>query len=118
MYAIVYRVYRFPTEDSHLKECEGDSPMSIMSALSENVKRKLANALDDKNEAMFVADGKLVSLQVHDTGLADNSLGNNLAEKIEAYSKLKQSLQRFLDNPDMKRYILKELKEMRHHQRR
>jgi len=87
-----------------------------MSALNKNVKKELANALDDKNEAMFVVDGKLVSLEVHDTDLADNSL-DNLAQKIEAYPELKESLQRFLDNPDMKRYTAKELKEMRHDQR-
>ncbi len=87
-----------------------------MSALNKNVKKELANALDDKNEAMFVIDGKLVSQEVHDMDLADNSL-DNLAQKIEADPELKESLQRFLDNPDMKRYTAKELKEMRHDQR-
>lgn len=38
-----------------------------MSALNNNMKIELANALDDKNETMFVLDGKLVSLEVHDT---------------------------------------------------
>lgn len=38
-----------------------------MSALNNNMKIELANALDDKNETMFVLDGKLFSLEVHDT---------------------------------------------------
>jgi len=80
-----------------------------MSALNKNVKKELANALDDKNEAMFVIDGKRVSQEVHDMDLADNSL-DNLAQKIEADPELKESLQLFLDNPDMKRYTAKELK--------
>lgn len=35
-----------------------------MGALNNNVKRELANALDDKNETMFVVDGKLFFLEV------------------------------------------------------
>lgn len=38
-----------------------------MGALNNNVKKELANALDDKNESMFIVDGKLISLEVHDT---------------------------------------------------
>ncbi|MFZ3580090.1 hypothetical protein [Virgibacillus sp. DJP39] len=87
-----------------------------MSALSKNVKQELANALDDQNEALFVADGKLFSLEVHNTDSADESLGN-LEQEIESYPELKDSLQRFLDNPDMKRYTAKELKELRYDQR-
>ncbi|GAB3063194.1 hypothetical protein [Virgibacillus ainsalahensis] len=87
-----------------------------MGALSENVKKELANALDDKNAAMFVADGKLFSLEVHDT--STNEEPDNLAQEIETYPELKESLQRFLDNSDMKRYTAKELKELRHDQRR
>lgn len=88
-----------------------------MGALSENMKKELANALDDKNEAMFLADGKLLSLEVHDT-TSTNEEPDNLAQEIEAYPELKESLQRFLDNPGMKRYTAKELKESRHDQRR
>jgi hypothetical protein len=84
-----------------------------MSALSKNVKEELANALNDKNSAMFVADGKLFSLEVHDTPSVDEK-PNNLADEIEEYPELKESLQRFLDNPDMKRYTAEELKESRH----
>ena len=88
-----------------------------MSALSKNMKKELANALDDKNETMFVADGKLFSLEVHDTGSSDE-FPSNVAEEIESYPELKESLLRFLDNPDMKRYTAKELKELRYDQRR
>ncbi|AXF56272.1 hypothetical protein [Salicibibacter kimchii] len=88
-----------------------------MSALSKNVKEELLNALDDKNSAMFVDDGKLFSLEVHDTpSLEENP--NNLEEEIEEYPELKESLQRYLDNPDMKRYTAKELKESRYDQKR
>jgi len=88
-----------------------------MSALSKNVKKELANALDDQHEAMFVADGKLFSLEVYNTDSEDESLGN-LEQKIESYPELKDSLQRCLDNPDMKRYTAKELKELRYDPRR
>jgi len=88
-----------------------------MGALSKNVQRELANALDNKDEAMFVANGKLFSLEVHDTDSADENLGS-LEEEIESYPELKESLQRYLDNPDMKRYTANELKERRYDQRR
>lgn len=88
-----------------------------MNALSEDVKEKLANALKDENSAMFVADGKLFSLEKHDTAVMDEQ-PNNLDQEIEEYPQLNESLQRFLDNPDMKRYTAKELKESRHGQRR
>ncbi|RYL93434.1 hypothetical protein EWI07_07445 [Sporolactobacillus sp. THM7-4] len=54
-------------------------------------------------------DGKLISLEVHDTPFMDEK-PNNLAQEIEEYPELKESLQRFLDNPDMKRYTAEELK--------
>ncbi|WP_144461346.1 hypothetical protein [Siminovitchia fortis] len=88
-----------------------------MCALSKNAKEEIANALNDKNSAMFVADGKLFSLEVHDTPSIDEN-SNNLAQKIEEYPELKESLQRYLNNPDMKRYTAKELKELRYDQRR
>lgn len=87
-----------------------------MGALGKNVQKELANALDDKDEAMFVANGKLFSLEVHDTDLADEDIGN-LEKEIESYPELKESLQRYLDNPDMKRYTANELKERRYDQR-
>jgi len=88
-----------------------------MGTLNKNVKKELANALDDKNETMFVVDGKLFSLEVHDRSSVNEEF-NNLAREIEAYPELKDSLQRFLDNPDMERYTAKELKELRYGKRK
>lgn len=83
-----------------------------MLALSKDAQKELANALDNKDEAMFVPNGKLFSLEVHNTNSTDESL-SNLEEEIESYPELKDSLQHFLDNPDMKRYTAKELKDRR-----
>jgi len=80
-----------------------------MCALNHNVKKELANALGDEKETMFVVDGKLFSLEVHDTDSVNEKF-DNLALEIEAYPELKESLQRYLDNPDMERYTAKELK--------
>lgn len=88
-----------------------------MSALSKNVKKELANALEDKNSTMFVADGKLFSLEVHDT-ISTDEAPENLAQEIETYPELQESLQRYIDYPDMKRYTAKELKELRYDQRK
>lgn len=88
-----------------------------MGALNKNVKKELANALDDKNETMFVVDGKLFSLEVHDTSSMNEEF-NHFAEEIEAYPELKESLQSFIDYPDMERYTAKELKELRYGQRK
>ena len=88
-----------------------------MGALSKNVQKELANALENKDEAMFVANEKLFSLEVHDTDSVYEDLGN-LEEEIESYPELKESLQRYLDNPDMKRYTANKLKERRHDQRK
>lgn len=88
-----------------------------MRPLSKNVKEELANAMnDDQNSAMFVADGKLISLEVHDTR-SMVEVPDDLAQEIQEYPELKNSLQRFLDNPDMKRYTAEELKELRHDRR-
>lgn len=88
-----------------------------MGTLNHNVKKDLANALNDKNETMFVIDGKLISLEVHDKVSANEEF-DDLAQEIETYPELKESLQRFLDNPDMERYTAKELKELRYTQRK
>lgn len=88
-----------------------------MGVLNNSVKKELANALDEKNERMFVVDGKLISLEVHDTNSVNEGF-DNLALKIEAYPELKESLQRYLDNPDMECYTTKELKELRDEQRK
>lgn len=88
-----------------------------MGALNNSVKKELANALSDKNERMFVIDGKLISLEVHDTDSVNENF-DNLALEIEAYPELKESLQRYLDNSDKERYTAKELKELRDEQRK
>jgi len=80
-----------------------------MGALNNNVKKELVNALDDQDETMFVVDGKLISLEVHDPTSVNEEF-DNLAQEIEAYPELKESLQRFHDNQDMDRYTAKELK--------
>lgn len=88
-----------------------------MSSLSENAKKELMNVLDDKNETMFVTDGKLFSLEVHDTNFAAET-SDNVAQETEVYPELTESLQCYLHNPDMKRYTTKELKELRYDRRR
>ncbi len=88
-----------------------------MSALNNSVKKELANALDDKKETMFVIDGKLISLEVHETDSV-NERFDNLSLEIEAYPELKESLQRYFDNPDMERYTARELKELRDEQKK
>ncbi|RYG72254.1 hypothetical protein EU245_11235 [Lentibacillus lipolyticus] len=87
-----------------------------MRPLSKNAKEELANAMNDQNSAMFVVDGKLISLEAHDTPSLDED-PDNLAQEIEEYPELKKSLQRFFDNPDMRRYTAEELKESRHDRR-
>lgn len=88
-----------------------------MGALSKNVKEELANALNDQNAALFVVEGKLFSLEVHETSFVDEEDGN-LAQKIEGYPELNESLQRYYDNPDMPRFTAEELKELRHERRK
>jgi hypothetical protein len=66
---------------------------------------------------MFVVDGKLISLEMNDRS-SENKEFDNLAQEIEAYPELKESLQRFLGNPDMERFIARELKELRYEQRK
>lgn len=87
-----------------------------MDELREDLKKELADVLVDKSTAMFVVDGKLFSLEVHDTPLSDEET-NDLAQEIDLYPELRDSLQRFLDNPGMKSYTAKELKELRHENR-
>lgn len=87
-----------------------------MRPLSKNAKEELANAMNDQSSAMFVVDGKLISLEAHDTPSLDED-PDNLAQEIEEYPELKKSLQHFLDNPDMRRYTAEELKESRHDRR-
>ncbi|HHU19826.1 MAG TPA: hypothetical protein GXZ58_06345 [Bacilli bacterium] len=88
-----------------------------MGSLSESMKEELLNALDNKNEMMFVSEGKLISLEVHDD-TSTSELPDDLSQEINEYQELKESLQRYSDNPNMKRYTAKELKELRYEQRR
>ena len=88
-----------------------------MGTFNNNVKKELGNALDEKNERMFVVDGKLITLEVHDTDPV-NERFDNLVLEIEAYPELKESLQCYLDNPDKERYSAKELKELRGEQKK
>jgi len=89
----------------------------MMGSLSESMKEELLNALDNKNEMMFVSEGKLISLEVHDD-TSTSELPDDLSQEINEYQELKESLQRYSDNPNMKRYTAKELKELRYEQRR
>lgn len=52
-------------------------------------------------------------MDVHDTDSADES-PVNLEEEIESFPELRESPQRYLDNPDLKRYTASELKERRY----
>lgn len=88
-----------------------------MGGLSKNAKKELANVLNDTNEVVFVSNGQLYSLEVHETDSV-YEISDDLAEEIQSYPELKESLQRFVDQPDMKRYTAKELKELRYEQRR
>lgn len=89
----------------------------ITGTLNNDVKKELVNALDDKNESVFMVEGKLISVEIHDTDSYDEESGD-LVQEIEAYPELKESLQRYLNNPDMKRFTAKDLKEPRHDQRK
>lgn len=88
-----------------------------MSALSENAKEELAKALNDKNAAMFVVEGKLISLEMHESSVIEDNL-YDLEKEIEEYPELKESLQHYLDNSGIKRYTARELKESRYDKRR
>lgn len=88
-----------------------------MGALNKNVKKELINALDDTDELMFVSEGKLFSLEVHDSDNT-NEKAIDLAQEIEEYPELKESLQRYKNNPNMKKYTAKELREQRYEKRK
>lgn len=87
-----------------------------MSILSDQTKEELLNVLDGKSNQTFVLDGKLFSIQVENFGSTDTSQidhDNDAAREIEEYPELKSSLQRYIDNPNMKKYTANELKEKR-----
>ncbi|HUC91245.1 MAG TPA: hypothetical protein VMS09_04345 [Paenibacillus sp.] len=90
-----------------------------MNPLSDQTKEEILQALEGKKLGLFVVKGKLVSVGV------ENFISNeeddselDLAQEIEMYPELEASLQRYLDNPDMKGYTASELKEKRRARRR
>lgn len=88
-----------------------------MATFSKQVKRELMNAMQDQSSAVFVVDGKLVSVEMEDVDSNDEGT-SDLAKEIENDPELKASLQRYLDHPEMRRYSLSELKEIRNERRR
>lgn len=83
-----------------------------MKPLSKDAKEELLKAMEDRSTGMFIVGGKLISSEAHDTFSKKKEV-DDLAQEIEDYPKLKESLQKFFDNPDMESYTAKELREMR-----
>ncbi|WP_127585454.1 hypothetical protein [Paenibacillus koleovorans] len=89
-----------------------------MNPLSDQTKEELLLALEGKRSSLFVIDGKLVSVEIENfESVNENVPESDPAQEIEEYPELKASLQRYLDNPDMKGYSASELKEKRHRPR-
>ncbi|WNS76397.1 hypothetical protein RRV45_05135 [Bacillus sp. DTU_2020_1000418_1_SI_GHA_SEK_038] len=89
-----------------------------MSTLSENAKQELFRALEGKQSVAFVVNGKLVSVEIDENEKDLNELPHyDLAKEIEEDSELKDSLTRYLNSPNMKRYSGTELKEKRRERR-
>ncbi|WP_373233406.1 hypothetical protein [Cohnella sp.] len=85
-----------------------------MNPLSDQTKEELLLALEGKRSSLFVCNGKLVSVEVESfESFNEDDSETDLAQEIEEYPELKASLQRYLDNPDMKGYTASELKEKR-----
>ncbi|OLO42399.1 hypothetical protein BTR23_04045 [Alkalihalophilus pseudofirmus] len=91
-----------------------------MNMLSEHAKQELFNALKGRQSGAFVIDGKLVSIEIeNDNTVSPNDLVNeDIAQEIEEYPELKESLSRYLNNPGMKRYSGSELKAKRNEKRK
>lgn len=91
-----------------------------MDTLSELAKRGLYNALNGRQSGVFVVDGKLVSIEVenNDTVLSGDSQQDDLSQEIEEYPELKNSLSRYLNNPEMARYSKSELRSKRYEKRK
>lgn len=88
-----------------------------MKTLSEEDKQELYKALNGKQSGVFVVDGKLVSIEVENNLSHNDLLQEDLSQEIEVYPELKESLSRYLDNPDMTRYTGSDLK-AKHHEKR
>ena len=75
-----------------------------MNSLSEHAKQELFNALEGKKSGVFMINGKLVSIEIENNDQSIvNVLEDDLAQEIEEYPELKESLTRYLNNPEMKR---------------
>ncbi|WP_456278778.1 hypothetical protein [Bacillus sp. AK128] len=90
-----------------------------MNSMSDQAKQELFSALNGRESGVFVMNGKLVSVEVEgDSERIEHTLDSDLAQEIEEYPELKDSLTRYLDNPDMKRYSGRELKSKRNGKRK
>jgi hypothetical protein len=87
-----------------------------LSNFSDQTKEELLHVLNGNSTHTFVLDGKLFSIQVENFGTTEESIIDqniDIEQEIEEYPELKASLQRYKDNPDMKKYTADELKEKR-----
>ncbi|KPH78243.1 MULTISPECIES: hypothetical protein [Bacillaceae] len=57
-----------------------------------------------------------IEIENNDLSLQDD-LGKDISQEIEEYPELKESLTRYLDNSDMKRYTGSELRQKRYEKR-
>lgn len=57
-----------------------------------------------------------IEIENNDLSLLDD-LGKDISQEIEEYPELKESLTRYLDNSDMKRYTGSELRQKRYEKR-
>ncbi|GAE26679.1 hypothetical protein JCM9140_2765 [Halalkalibacter wakoensis JCM 9140] len=90
-----------------------------MNSMSGQAKQELFSALNGRESGVFVLNGKLVSVEVEgESERIDHALDSDLAQEIEEYPELKASLTRYIDNPDMRRYVGRELKSKRNEKRK
>ncbi|MBR3120412.1 hypothetical protein [Oceanobacillus profundus] len=89
-----------------------------MNRLSQHTKRELINALNGESSVAFVLDGKLISVEMDETSSQNDLAIDDLSREIEEYPELKESLSRYLTNPEMKRYTSRELKAKRYEKRK
>lgn len=67
--------------------------MRTLRPLSDATKKELTKALNNEDSAMFISDGKLVSLEVHENTSKYPQM-DSLTHIIESYPELKESLNR------------------------
>jgi hypothetical protein len=87
-----------------------------LSNFSDQTKEELLHFLNGNSTHAFVLDGKLFSIQVENFGTTEESTIDpniDIEREIEEYPELKASLQRYVDEPNMKKYTANELKEKR-----